>query len=246
MKDRFSSDAKGYATFRPSYPTELLDFVLAHVQGRARAWDCGTGNGQLAEMLSPHFQRVDATDISAQQLSQATALHNIHYSLQPAEKTDFPDATFDLITVAQAIHWFDFERFYAEIRRVAAPQAMIAVMGYPLFSINPKVDLVIHRLYYEILGNHWDRERRYLESGYATIPFPFTEIACPRFESGYDWNFEQLIGYLNTWSAVKNYLKANGSNPLELIEDDLKAAWGNEKTHPVKFLMVLRLGQIHT
>jgi hypothetical protein len=246
MKDRFSSDSKGYATFRPGYPKELVDFVLAHTAARDRAWDCGTGNGQLAAMLAPHFKRVDATDISTHQLSQATALPNIHYSPQPAEKTDFPDGAFDLITVAQAIHWFDFERFYAEVKRVAKAHSMIAVIGYPLFSINSQVDQVIHWLYYEILYDHWDKERRYLDEDYKTIPFPFTEIPAPRFESKYDWNFDQLIGYLNTWSAVKNYIKANGSNPLEIIAKDLQSAWGNETTHPAKFPMIVRLGKIPT
>lgn len=245
MKDRFSSDSKGYATFRPGYPKDLVDFVLAHTPERDRAWDCGTGNGQLAAMLAPHFTRVDGTDISTHQLSQAAALPNIHYSPQSAEKTDFPDGAFDLITVAQAIHWFDFERFYAEVRRVAKPQAMIAVIGYPLFGINPQVDRVIHHLYYEILQDHWDKERRYLDEDYKTMPFPFAEIPSPRFESRYDWNFEQLMGYLNTWSAVKNYIKSNGGNPLEIIEKDLISTWGNE-IHAVKFPMILRLGKVFT
>ena len=242
MKDRFSTDSQAYANFRPGYPDALIECMLAQTPRRNRAWDCGTGNGQLAAMLAPHFTQVDATDISATQLAQAPTIANVVYSRQPAEQTQFPDHIFDLITIAQAIHWFDFEHFYTEVRRVAAPDARIAVIGYPLLSINPKVDFVVQHLYAGILKDYWDPERHYLDEDYRTIPFPFEELPTPQFASQYDWNFEQLIGYLNTWSAIKNFQKVNELNPLQLVEADLKNAWGAAETLQFTFPMILRLG----
>ena len=128
------------------------------------------------------------------------------------------------------------------MRRVAAPGARIAVIGYPLLSINPKVDFVVQHLYAGILKDYWDPERHYLDEDYRTIPFPFEEVPTPQFASQYDWNFEQLIGYLNTWSAVKNFQKVNELNPLQLVEADLKNAWGAADTLQVTFPMILRLG----
>jgi ubiquinone/menaquinone biosynthesis C-methylase UbiE len=244
MKDRFSTDSKGYAAFRPGYPAALVDHVLAQTPGRGRAWDVGAGNGQLTALLAPHFAQLEGTDISASQLAEAIQLPNVRYSQQRAEQTDFPAGTFDLVTVAQAIHWFDFERFYAEAHRVAAVGARIAVIGYPLFSINAPLDAVLHDFYQVRLHRYWDPERRYLDADYQTIPFPFAEIQCPRFASSYEWTIAQLMGYLGTWSAVKNYAQQQGHNPLEAIQADLKTAWGDAERHTVTFPMILRMGRI--
>ncbi|HEX2900085.1 MAG TPA: class I SAM-dependent methyltransferase [Bacteroidia bacterium] len=244
MKDLFSADSRGYAAFRPGYPAALLDFVLANTPGRERAWDCGTGNGQLAAELVRYFDRVDGTDISASQLAEAPRIPSLHFSQQPAEKTDLPDGSIDLVTVAQAIHWFDFERFYEEVDRVAAFEARIAVIGYPLFSVNEAVDAVISHFYDKTIHEFWDPERRYLDEEYRTIPFPFEEIPSPKFQSTYEWDFDHLIGYLNTWSAVKNCIRQQGTNPLALIVHDLQSAWGAQEKHAVTFPMLLRLGKI--
>jgi hypothetical protein len=245
MKDRFSMDSEGYASFRPSYPKELLDFILSNTPGRERAWDCGTGNGQLAVELVRYFDRVDGTDISANQLAQAPQIPTLYFSQQPAEKTDLPDGSIDLITVAQAIHWFDFEQFYAEVSRVAAFDARIAVIGYPLFSINEAVDEVIGHFYNDTIHAYWDTERRYLDEEYRTIPFPFEEIAAPKFQRTYEWNIKHAIGYLNTWSAVKNCIRQTGKNPLDKFLPELQAAWGNsEEKLTVTFPMLLRLGKV--
>jgi SAM-dependent methyltransferase len=244
VKDYFSTDSKGYATFRPGYPHSLVNFILEQTHGRACAWDCATGNGQFAALLAPHFTRVEATDISANQLAHATQAPNIHYSLQPAESTKFPDASFDLITVAQAIHWFDFEGFYSEAKRVAKPDAVLAVIGYPLLSVNPTVDAAILPFYEGTIGEYWNMERRYIDERYRTIPFPFQEIEVPQFHQRYDWDFDQLLGYFNTWSAVKNYIAKHGRNPLELVVDALQMAWGEGERHTVTIPMIVRLGKI--
>lgn len=206
-----------------------------------RAWDCGTGNGQVAGELATFFEQVYATDISINQLSQAVQKPNIHYTKQPAEKTIFPGDHFDLVTVAQAVHWFDFEDFYAEVKRVLKKDAVIAVFGYSLFSSNAETNEIIEDFYRNIVNVYWPPERRYIEEQYQTIPFPFQEIAAPRFELKQKWSFERLTGYLNTWSAVKSYEKETGENPVELIGEKLYQSFG--QFGPVNFPVITRVGR---
>ncbi|MBZ9630095.1 class I SAM-dependent methyltransferase [Salegentibacter sp. LM13S] len=241
MKDNFSTQSSSYAEYRPTYPKELYEFLKGILTETTTAWDCGTGNGQVAGELANFFDEVHATDISKQQLQNAIKLPNIHYSEQPAEKTNFPDNTFDLVTVAQAIHWFNFEAFYQEAKRVLKPNGIIAVIGYSLFKSNPETDKVIRKFYNDIIGPFWDEERRYLDEKYQTIPFSFLEIETPEFEQKYQWSFNHLIGYLNTWSAVKHYEKEKGENPVNLIKNELKAAFGNE--NKIVFPVLFRLGK---
>jgi ubiquinone/menaquinone biosynthesis C-methylase UbiE len=214
------------------------------VPARGKAWDCGTGNGQVAEQLAAYFQHVEGTDISQSQLDNAVQLSNITYSKQPAEHTDFAARTFDLIVVAQAIHWFTFDEFYAEVKRTLTTNGILAVMGYGVIAITTKVDVVVNRLYTYIIGPYWDKERRYIDENYQTIPFPFKEVPCPQFAIIQHWTVEHLIGYLETWSAVKHYQKLNGNNPVDLIKDELTEAWGNATERQVKFPVLLRVGKI--
>lgn len=244
MKDNFSDKSNLYQLFRPTYPTELLDWIYLNIANFDTAWDCGTGNGQIASSLATKFKNVFATDISEQQLSNAPTLPNITYSRQAAEHTNFADDTFDLITVGQAIHWFDFERFYAEVNRTAKPHAMLAVVGYGKFNSEPAIDAIIDTLYTEIIGSYWDKERIFIEEKYLTIPFPFAEIKCPHFSKHYTWSFPQLIGYLETWSAVKHYEKVNNLNPVDLIKKDLQAVWKAAEFKDVYFPIITRMGSI--
>lgn len=243
MKDNFSTQAKGYAQFRPSYPKEMTDYIASLPKMHARALDVATGNGQVAAALATHFEAVYATDISDKQLENAARAHNILYSNQPAERMDFDDSSFDLITVAQAIHWFDFDTFYKEVYRLLKPDGVFAVMGYGLFVTNPEADAILLDFYKNITGPYWDAERRYLDENYTTIPFPFNEIEAPRFSNTFTWTFEQLTGYLNTWSAVQHYIKANGTNPVDLISDSLKEVW-QRNDGQVEFPLLLRVGRI--
>lgn len=242
MKDNFSSKSSSYAKYRPTYPQELYQFLKEKLDKTEKAWDCGTGNGQVAGALAKFFKEVQATDISQQQLDNAIRQPNIHYSVQAAEKTNFPDNNFDLITVAQAIHWFNFKAFYKEVERVLKPGGIIAVIGYSLFKSNPETDEVILKFYRDIVGPFWDEERSYLDKKYRSIPFPFIEIESPGFEQEYEWTFNHLLGYLKTWSAVKHYEKANGENPVDLIEEELKATFGAE--NKVVFPILFRLGKL--
>jgi len=243
MKDRFSSHASEYSRFRPEYPDSLISFVLSVTKRRESAWDCGTGNGQLAARLSPHFRTVFATDISKEQLAQAPAISNVRYSVEAAGETQFADKQFDLISIAQAIHWMPFDALYRDVYRCLKDDGLFLVTGYGLLSINPQIDAVVRHLYTEILGAYWDPERRYIDEEYATIPFPFEEVESPPFLQQYDWSLAQFTGYLNTWSAMKQYSKSTGLEALDSIAENLRAAWGASKTHLATFPILLRMGR---
>ncbi|WP_283639497.1 class I SAM-dependent methyltransferase [Mesonia mobilis] len=242
MKDNFSRDSHLYAKYRPTYPSALFTYIFSLLETKDQAWDCATGNGQVATQLAKEFQIVEATDISASQVEQAPKLAHIHYSIQPAEQTKFEKDQFDLITVAQAIHWFDFEKFYAEVNQTLKPNGILAVIGYGLLSISLEIDHIIHHFYNNIIGDYWDEERKYIEENYETIPFSFEEIKTPKFEITYEWTAEDLLNYLNTWSAVKHYEKEKNESPLLLIQQQLKETWG-VKRRKVAFPVLLRVGK---
>jgi ubiquinone/menaquinone biosynthesis C-methylase UbiE len=244
MKDNFSAQSEQYVKFRPTYPNELYQFLLSLVKTKDKAWDCGTGNGQVAQELSKHFKEVYATDISEKQIKNAIQRANIFYKVESAERTSFLDKSFDLITVAQAIHWFDFDAFYKEVTRVIKPNGILAVIGYGLLSINKDTDAIINRFYREVTGPYWDKERKYIDEHYQTIPFPFKEIESPQLYNSYEWSLEQLIGFLDTWSAVQHFIKANKQNPVELVYKDLQQAWGINSTKTVRFPILLRIGKL--
>ena len=243
MKDNFSKQSDLYSRFRPGYPGQLFDFLFPLVPDKQAAWDCGTGNGQVAVKLSVYFNEVYATDLSSAQIENADKKPNIFYSVENAEEALFPDNSFDLITVAQAIHWFEFKNFYAEAKRTLKPGGIIAVIGYDVFRINKKIDLLVDKFYRDTTGPYWDKERKYVDDHYLTIPFPFKEITTPGFAMNYTWEFDHVIGYLNTWSAVQHYARKNNVNPVEKFSEELKTAWGNVLKRKVTFPIFMRTGR---
>jgi SAM-dependent methyltransferase len=242
-KDNFSSQSDQYAKYRPGYPAAFFEYLNTILTGTQNAWDCGTGNGQVATVLAKMFDTVYATDISQSQLDNAAHADNIIYSVQAAEQTDFPDHHFDLVVVAQAIHWFDFEKFYAEVKRTCKENALLVVIGYGVLHISPEIDAVIGRFYKNVIGPYWDKERRYIDEQYLTIPFPFEEIQTPQFSNTYTWTIERLIGYLNTWSAVKHFTRQNGMNPVDDLRKEIAAVWMQDEIE-VSFPLLLRVGRV--
>ncbi len=245
FKDHFSTQSSDYSKYRPDYPQELYDFILSEARERKTAWDCGTGNGQAAAVLSQYFEKIYATDPSAEQIKNATQKSNIEYRVASAENSTLPDKSIDLITVAQALHWFDFTKFFAEVKRVAKPDAIIAVWSYELCKVDEETDKVFLHFYNGILGNYWAPERKHVENAYSNIPFPFTEAKENVFYMKKQWNLQDFMGYLSTWSAVQKYIKTNETNPLELVAADFEKAWINPAIFKeVSFPVTVKTGRI--
>ena len=245
MKDNFSSKADAYARYRPGYPDGVFDYLKGLCEVRLNAWDCGTGNGQIAGKLADFYDHVYATDLSASQLKNAMQRKNIHYSKGSAEKCNFDNDFFNLIAVGQAIHWFEFNQFYDEVYRTSCDGAYLVVMGYSRCKVDSRIDEVVDYLYKDLLGKYWDAERKYIDENYTTIPFPFEEIEVPQFVNSYEWTLDHFMGYLSTWSAVGHYQAAVGENALDLIQQELLSSWGNEEQKSVSFPLLLRIGKVN-
>lgn len=245
IKDLFSHQAGDYARYRPSYPAELIENVLQFVRNRDVAWDCATGNGQAAHLLAEQFNKVIATDISDKQLMLAKKHKNIEYINCSAEQTPFDNNSFDLITVAQAYHWFNFNAFEAEVRRVGKPGAVVSVWAYSLpVTQNTIIDSLINRFYKEITGPYWDAERRYIDEGYTTVPFNFDLLQEKKLLMFCEWSANDMVGFLRSWSSVQHFITANNYDPLILIKDDLHKHWKEEEVIHISFPLFLKCGVI--
>ncbi len=243
FKDHFSKQAAGYAQFRPTYPQELFDYLGNIAPSRQLAWDCGTGNGQAAVGLASVFDSDIATDASEKQITNAALHQRVDYRVAPAEDCGIDSETVDLIMVAQALHWFDLSGFYAEAQRVLKPDGVLAASAYNLLQIEPVIDEVVNRYYYEVVGSFWPPERKLVER-FADLPFTFQKIDPPKFEMRASWNLDHLVGYLRTWSSTQRFIAAKGSDPLNQIMDELRAAWGApEQTRNVVWPLILRVGR---
>jgi ubiquinone/menaquinone biosynthesis C-methylase UbiE len=242
MKDRFSGYAAQYATFRPHYPKALFDFIFQHVKSFDLAWDAGTGNGQAAAVLATRFRKVYATDISQKQLDNAVLVSNVEYAAE-GETVRLPDRSVDLITVAQAIHWFDREKFYIEVSRVSRKGAIISAWGYGLLSISEAIDPLIVRFYKDVVGPYWDSERRLIDEHYRTIEFPFKEIQNPGFQLTTKWTLDQLEGYISTWSSVQQFIRKNGYSPVPEWIEKVKTHWSHNFLR-VTFRVFARVGVV--
>lgn len=244
FKDHFSGHAGIYHEARPTYPPALFDWLAAQAASRALVWDAGCGNGQASAALASRFALVYATDPSAPQIANAEARPNIDYRVEAAEHCGLADASADLVSVAQALHWFDHARFYAEVQRVLKPRGVLAAWTYADCRVEPAIDAVKDRLYVELTGPYWPPERAHVDSGYRSLPFPFEEIASPPFAMSMQWTIGQFLAYLRSWSATQHYLRDKGEDPVALVEADLRAAWGNaDAPREVRWDFHLRCGR---
>jgi SAM-dependent methyltransferase len=244
FKDHFSGHAGGYAAARPGYPAALFSWLAAQCTGRGLAWDAGCGNGQATVALAPHFGRVVGTDPSAPQIAQGEPRPNVEYRVEPAEAPSLDAASVDLVTVAQALHGFDLDRFHAAVRRVTRPGSVVAAWTYGLSNVDAAVDAPFLRLYEDLLGPYWPAERRHVENGYADLAFPFEPIPAPGFAMESDWTLAQYLAYLRTWSATQRYLRDVGQDPVALVEAEFARAWGDaQTTRRVRWPLRLRVGR---
>ena len=245
FRDHFSAHASDYARYRPTYPDEIFGFLAGITRRKERAWDCATGNGQAATALAAHFRQVVATDASLRQLGRAVAAAGVHYVASSAHGAALRDDSVDLITVAQAVHWFDFGRFWSEVRRIGRPGAMVAVWCYETFRVDAAVDEIVRSFYDGDVGQFWPPERLYIDRRYTTIPFPFVERGSPEFEMRVTWTLPRLIDYVGTWSAVRRYRGANGIDPLPLLYERLAAVWDPpSEERDLRFRISMRVGEV--
>jgi SAM-dependent methyltransferase len=244
FKDHFSERAAIYATYRPLYPDVFFAQVAALVPVRAVALDCGTGNGQAALGLARHFARVVAIDPSAPQIANATPNERVEYRIARAEESGLPDSSVDLVTAAQALHWFDTASFFAEARRVLRPHGAVVVWGYgdPVLDTIP-LHTTLHAFNRGVMETYWAPERRLLLEGYRTVTFPFREAGFPRFVLEMRWTLPELAGYLRTWSAVGRYIAEHNRDPVDDVESALALYWDDpEKPRIVRWPLHVRAG----
>jgi SAM-dependent methyltransferase len=246
--DHFSSTSKEYSFSRPIYPDILYKFLSEITPNKDIAWDCATGNGQAAIGLCKYFKNVIASDASKGQLEYQFSRNNIMYEMYPAEKADIRDNSVDLITVAQAAHWFDLDSFYKEVTRISKSNGVLAIWSYGMHKIDNDIDKISEKLNVggDILGRYWPRETNYVKEDYKTIPFPFKEFPSQKFEMTVNWNLDDLVCYMQTWSAVKRFSMEKKFNPLSLIMEELERLWGKrDKRKVVKWDINLRVGKIN-
>lgn len=244
FKDHFSGQSGAYAASRPAYPDALFDALAAQCRTRARAWDAGCGNGQAAVAWAGRFDEVFASDPSAAQVAHASAHARVRYAVEPAEACSLGDASVDLVSVAQALHWFDFPRFFAEVRRVLRPGGVFAAWSYGLMRVAPAVDAVLHHFEHAAVGPWWPPERHHVDAGYRTIDVPFPPIALPAFSMALEWNAAQVLAYLGTWSAVQRHDAATGTDSIAALRPDLLEAWGDpDLRRRVEWPLVVRAGR---
>jgi SAM-dependent methyltransferase len=244
--DHFSSLAPAYAAARPRYPPALFAYLASLAPSRRRAWDCGAGSGQAALELAAFFDEVTATDASAEQLAQMPSHPRVTRRAAPAEASGIPAASMDLVTVAQALHWFDVTAFFKAARRALAPGGVLAVWCYGLQRVgDDDIDVMLERFYHETVGPYWLPERRLVETGYRTLPFPFDELPAPALEMAHDWTLAELAAYLHTWSATARFVLSEGYDPVAPLADRLAPLWGSVSgaRRRIRWPLSLRLGR---
>ncbi len=245
FSDYFSSHAASYALFRPHYPASAIEAILPFTKERTLAIECGCGNGQLSLLLSSYFDQVIATDASAGQIQHAHLHPQIQYHVASAEALPVEDGKADIVIAAQAAHWFDLDRFYTEVRRVAKPQALIALLSYGSISLAGDVGEIVSHFEHETLASYWPPERRMVGAAYASLPFPFEEIPMAPSSIDAEWSYHQLMGYILTWSSVRALEKAHNDVLLRNFAADLLKAWGDSALRrQVHWPLHVRLGHV--
>ncbi len=246
FNDHFAPLAASSDGFRPTYPAALFQWLAGIAPQRDLAWDCAAGSGQASGGLARHFARVIATDASPAQIEAATPYPGVEYRLAPAEESGLAESSVDLVTVAQALHWFDLQRFYAEVRRVLRPAGVLAAWTYGVLTVQGSaVDALVQEFYRQTVGPYWPPERAQVEDGYRSLPFPFAAIAPPTFSMEASWALPELFGYLRSWSATGRYIKANGHDPVTALAAELAPLWGpSADRRLVTWPLSLRVGRV--
>lgn len=245
FKDHFSSHSSGYAAYRPTYPPALVTFLAGIAPRTERAIDCGCGNGQLSVLLASQFTQVIAVDASAAQIAAAQPHERVAYRVAPADRTGEPDGSADLVTVAQAAHWFVLERFYNEVRRVLRPRGVVALITYGILDVDQDIKPLVHEYFFKVIGPYWPTEREHVNTGYRQFAFPFNEVGAPALSIDVSWTFPEFIGYIDTWSAVREAEKVVGREPLVAFTRALARVWGApDRRRGIRWPLSMRVGRL--
>lgn len=244
-EDHFSGVAETYAAYRPGYPDALFAWLAEQVPARGLAWDVGAGSGQASIGLAAHFEHVVATDMSPDLIERAPAHPRVAYVVGQAETSGLPEGSVDLVAVAQALHWFDLDAFYAEVRRVLAPGGLFAAWSYGILHLQgPEANHVFQTFYRNSVAPYWPAERRHVESGYRTLPFPFAEVPVPPFQMVARWPLAELLGYCRSWSAVARFRRARQTDPVLELEGALRQVWGDpQQRRTISWPLSIRAGR---
>jgi SAM-dependent methyltransferase len=244
FKDHFSALAAQYATFRPTYPRELFEYLTRVCRAHRLVWDCACGNGQASLPLAERFDAVVASDASAKQIAAAAPHPRISYRVATESQSGLDASSVDLVTVAQALHWLDLERFYAEVARVLTPHGVLAVWTYGVpRAREPDIDAAIARFAGETVGAWWPPERRFVDSGYRTLPFPFPELTPPALHMEQRWQLSHFLGYARSWSATARYAAEKAEDPVIALEAELEPMWGGARIErAIIWPLALRVG----
>jgi len=230
MTEYFNVRSNDYKKYRPVYPKGLFDFLADIAPANDLAWDCGCGTGQATAALSDYFDHIIGTDVSKGQIKNAIKKQNIIYKVTSEKNSELKNKSVDLVTCAQSLHWLTLNKFYKEVKRVLKPGGIIAVWTYNLFRVNKDIDDLIDKFYFDIIYNYWPEQRKHVESKYTELDFPFSKLCAPQFSMEAEWSLDQLIGYLNTWTGVQNYIEFEAFSPLEFVENELKIIWKKNKS----------------
>lgn len=241
----FDQGAAAYSQYRPEYPKALSEYLASIAPSRNLAADIGCGNGQLTRQLAGHFNQVADLDPSADQLAHAVPAANVTYQCAHAEHIPLPANSTSLISAAQAAHWFDLPAFYAQVRRIAEPGAVLALISYGVLSLDGELDERFKQFYWQEIGPYWPAERALVDSGYQTLEFPFQALSPPPLSIELDWDLPAFLGYVSTWSAVRKAREAGQQNLLSTFAEDLSGMWGDPSTkRPVNWPINMRLGRV--
>lgn len=229
--NEYSINPQKYLKVRPQYGEEMFKFLHKICPDNKLVWDCATGNGQAAHLLSDYFTTVHATDINPSQLDYAIQKENINYYVADECNAVLNDRSVDLITVATAIHWFDRKKFYKEVERVLKPDGILAIWGYTGKNVNPELDDVLHLIIKKHLMPYYSERIQLAFDGYDAIDFPYERIHTPSFKTQVDYTFHDLLDYILSWSSSQRYIQKNKVSPIPLFENLLKEAWGDINKH---------------
>lgn len=242
----FNQESDKYLLYRPKYPKELYELIKSVTRNHNTVWDCACGNGQISIDISEYFTLVEGSDINENQILNATKRKNINYSVQNSESTNYMNDYFDVVCVGQALHWFCSDKFFDEVKRVLKKDGFFFCWGYSFFKISNELDEIIEKEFFKVIDSFWSDKNRVLHDKYSNIDFPFEKIEIPVIKMIEHWNLNQLMAYLNTWSAVKICNEKNNIDIVDLLENKLVNYWNESEIKKIEMEFFVYGGKNNT